>query len=380
MHPRLGNWLSKVDRGPAGRGMRGTDCRAGNATGGRNLAAITSPAEKSVCEGAAVIPEAPWWRSWLVFEERGITAAFLLFFIVGATSSPYFLTIDNLTGILQSLTFFGFLAIGVGLTLMAGEIDISVGSVFGLAAVVTALLLHRDAPLWLAIACGLGTGLGCGFVNGTVAQMIRVPGVVVTLATLGVYRALALVLAGGSPVRVVSPLPGFFDTFGQGTVCGVSVITLVFLAMALLAELVVRRTAFGFRLLAVGSNPLAAHLVGFRVGRTRLVLLAFSGFMAALSGVCSLAYLHTAGPTAGTGYELSVLAAVIIGGVRLTGGRGSILGILLGLAVIGIFQNLIVLWGIPPSWTQGVSGMVLIASMALTWLSRRASSNRLGGS
>src|ERR1700733_520858 len=327
---------------------------------------MTAPAERA---GEEAGRESSRWRSCLAFEERGIAAAVMLFFVVGAASSPYFLTIDNLTGILQSLTFLGFLAIGVGLTLMAGEIDISVGSIFGLVAVVTALLLHRGAPLWLAIAGGLGTGVGCGFVNGAVAELIRVPAVVVTLATLGVYRALALVVAGGSPVRGMPPLPGFFDAFGQGTMGGVSVITLLFLVMALLAELVVRRTAFGFRVLAVGSP--------------RLLLLVFCGFMAALSGVCSVAYLHTAGPTAGTGYELSVLAAVIIGGVRLTGGRGSILGILLGLAVIGIIQNLIVLWGIPPTWTQGVSGMVLIASMALTWLSRReesTSADRVRGS
>ncbi|HWA80988.1 MAG TPA: ABC transporter permease [Acetobacteraceae bacterium] len=343
---------------------------------------MTAPAERTSAEVPA--PGEPRrWRSWLAFEERGIAAATLLFFVVGAVSSPYFLTLDNLTGILQSLTFLGFLAIGVGLTLMAGEIDISVGSVFGLAAVVTALSLHRGSSLALAIAEGLGTGLACGFANGAVAELIRVPAVVVTLATLGVYRALALVLAGGSPVTGMPPLPGFFDTFGQGTVADVSVITLLFLGLALVAELVLRRTAFGFRLLAIGSNPLAAHLVGFHVGRTRLVLLVLSGFMAALSGVCSVAYLHTAGPTAGTGYELSVLAAVIIGGVQLTGGRGSVLGILLGLAVIGIIQNLIVLWGIPPSWTQGVSGMVLIASMALTWFSRRGETgapNRSAGS
>jgi ribose/xylose/arabinose/galactoside ABC-type transport system permease subunit len=331
---------------------------------------MTAPAERAGVKADAP-GEPPRWRAWLAFEERGIAAATILFFVVGTTSSPYFLTLDNLTGILQSLTFLGFLAIGVGLTLMAGEIDISVGSVFGLSAVITALSLHHGAPLWIAIAAGLGTGLGCGFINGAVAELIRVPAVVVTLATLGVYRALALVLAGGSPVTGMPPLPGFFDAFGQGTVGGVSIITLLFLGLALLAELALQRTAFGFRLLAVGSNPLAAHLVGFRVGRTRLVLLVFSGLMAALSGVCGVAYLHTAGPTAGTGYELSVLAAVIIGGVQLTGGRGSILGILLGLAVIGIIQNLIVLWGIPPSWTQGVSGMVLIASMALTWFSRR---------
>jgi ribose/xylose/arabinose/galactoside ABC-type transport system permease subunit len=280
------------------------------------------------------------------------------------------MTVGNLTGILQNITFLGFLSIGVGLVLMAGEIDISVGSIFGLAGVVCALVLKDGYPLAAAIVAGLLVGLACGLVNGLVAQLIKVPVVVVTLATLGIYRAIALALANGSPVGGLPKNELFFDWFGQGAVAQISYITILFLAVALVAEIVLRWTSSGFRLLAIGSNPQAAHLVGFHVERTRVLLLAFSGLIAGLSGVCSVAYLDTAGPTAGTGYELSVLAAVIIGGVKLTGGRGSILGVLLGLCVIGIFQNLIVLWGVSPNWTQGVSGLVLIAAMTLTWLTR----------
>ena len=304
------------------------------------------------------------------FDEFGILLAVVLFFIIGAASSPYFVTVANLTGILQNITFLGFLSIGVGLTLMAGEIDISVGSVFGLAAVATALVLKAGYPLAAAIAVGLLVGLACGFVNGLVAQVIKVPVVVITLATLGIYRALALALANGSPVGGLPENALFFDWFGQGAVGQVSYITILLLIVALIAEIVLRWTSSGFRLLAIGSNPLAAHLVGFHVERTRVLLLALSGLFAGLSGVCAVAYLNTAGPTAGTGYELSVLAATIIGGVKLTGGRGSIVGVLLGLCVIGIFQNLIVLWGISPNWTQGVSGLVLIAAMTLTWVTK----------
>lgn len=333
------------------------------------IASMTSPAEtdgltshrnRSLSIGAV-----------LAFEERGIVAAALLFFVVGAVTNQYFLTVDNLSGILQSMTFLGFLAIGVGLALMAGEIDISVGSIFGLVSVVTALALYRGLGLWPAIGLGLGTGIVCGLLNGVVAQLIKVSAVVVTLATLGIYRALALVIAHGSPVTGLPALPGFFDQFGQGGIGAISYITLLFLLLALIAELMLRRTAFGFRILAVGSNPLAARLVGFRVERTRIALLTLSGLTSAISAICSVAYLHTAGPTGGSGYELTVLAATIIGGVQLTGGRGSVAGILLGLAVIGIIQNLIVLWGISASWTQGVSGLVLIASMAVTWLTQR---------
>ncbi len=316
----------------------------------------------------------PRWRpSGWRFDELGILLAAVLFFLAGTFTNTYFLTADNLAGILQSMTLLGFLSIGVGFALMAGEIDISVGSVYGLAAVVTALGLKHEAPVWLAVAEGLGTGLACGLVNGVVAQVIKVPAVVVTLATLGIYRALALVVAGGSPVTGMPANPMFFDTFGQGGIGGVSFITQLFLLLAVLAEAMLRGTAFGFRILAVGSNPLAARIVGFPVERTRILLLTLSGLLAALAGVCSVAYLHTAGPTAGTGYELTVLAATIIGGVQLTGGRGSILGVLLGLCVIGVIQNLIVLWGISPSWTQGVSGLVLIAAVTVTYATGKRS-------
>src|SRR3984957_15471489 len=149
---------------------------------------MTAPAERA---GEEAGRESSRWRSCFAFEERGIAAAVMLFFVVGATSSPYFLTIDNLTGILQNVTFLGFLSIGVGLTLMAGEIDISVGSVFGLSSIVTALLLKAEYPVVAAIAAGLVVGLVCGLINGIVAELIKVPVVVITLATLGIYRALA---------------------------------------------------------------------------------------------------------------------------------------------------------------------------------------------
>jgi ribose/xylose/arabinose/galactoside ABC-type transport system permease subunit len=179
---------------------------------------MTAPVE-GVGEEAA--RESSVWWSWLAFDERGTAGAARLFLVVGATTSPYFLTIDNLTDIMQSPTFFGFLAIGVGLALMAGEIAYRSGP-FSAWPPSSPRCCYIVATRWLAIAGGLGTEIGCGFVNGPVAELIRVPAVVVTLATLGVYRALALVLAGGSPVRGMPSLPGFFDAFGQGTVGGVS--------------------------------------------------------------------------------------------------------------------------------------------------------------
>ncbi|MGH7121990.1 MAG: ABC transporter permease, partial [Acetobacteraceae bacterium] len=174
----------------------------------------------------------PILRAALALEERGILAAALLFFAIGAITNRYFLTVANLSGILQSITFLGFLAVGVGLALIAGEIDISVGSIYGLVSVITALALHRGLALGPAIGLGLGTGLICGLINGVVAQLIKVSAVVVTLATLGIYRAIALVIANGSPVTGLPALPGFFNTFGQHGLGPVSYIALLFLFIA----------------------------------------------------------------------------------------------------------------------------------------------------
>src|ERR1700692_2182706 len=178
----------------------------------------------------------------LAVDELGIFIALVLFFVVGASSSPYFLTVSNLTGILQNITLLGFLSIGVGLVLMAGEIDISVGSIFGLSGVVTALVLKSGYQLAAAIGAGLVVGTTCGLVNGVVAQVIKVPVVVMTLATLGIYRAIALALANGSPVGGLPDNRLFFDWFGQGAVAQISFITVLFLTVALVAEILLRWT------------------------------------------------------------------------------------------------------------------------------------------
>src|SRR5271154_6216012 len=165
-------------------------------------------------------------RRLLGVDELGIFAALALFFFVGALSSPYFLTVSNLTGILQNITFLGFLSIGVGLVLMAGEIDISVGSIFGLSGVAAALILRAGYPLAAAIAAGLLVGVVCGLGNGLVAQVIKVPVVVMPPATLGISRAIALALANGSPVGGLPRNALFFDRFGQGAIAQISYITI----------------------------------------------------------------------------------------------------------------------------------------------------------
>lgn len=312
------------------------------------------------------------WRKVTDWPEFGVVLA-LCVVMVGATlSSNNFLRIDNLAGILQNVTFLGFIAVGLTFALLAGEIDISVGSIYGLTSVVTAMQLRDGHPLIVAILVGLATGIACGLFNGVVSVILRVPAVIVTLATLGIYRGLSLVVSHGAPVNRLPANPGFFNSFGNGKAFQhISWLTLLFIAVAIIGAFIVSRTALGFKIYAVGSNAKAARLVGIQVSTTRITVLTISGLTAGLAGVCSVAYLSSAAPTGGTGYELEALAAVIIGGVKLSGGRGSIFGTVVGLLVVGIIRNILVLASVSTNWQLAVTGGVLLTAVAVDQLTHR---------
>jgi ribose/xylose/arabinose/galactoside ABC-type transport system permease subunit len=332
--------------------------------------------ERPPGQEVATRPESPvvpnLWQRLRTWDEFGVVLALIVVMIGATLSNRNFLRPDNLAGILQNVTFLGFIAVGLSFALLAGEIDISVGSIYGLTSVVTALVFRQTEVLLLAIFAGLGVGIACGLVNGVVATVLRVPAVIITLATLGVYRGFALVLAKGASVSGLPQDEFFFNIFGNGEAFQyISWLTLLFLGVAVLAGLIVARTAFGFQVYAVGSNALAARLVGFDVRRVRIAVLTISGFTAGIAGVCSVAYLTSATPTGGTGYELEALAAVIIGGIKLTGGRGSILGTVIGLLVVGIIRNMLVLASVSTNWQQAVTGAVLAAAVAVDQLANR---------
>lgn len=304
------------------------------------------------------------------FRERGVLLALIVVVAFGTISSSHFLTTDNLTGILTDVTFLGIITIGVATALLAGEIDISVGSTFGLSAVVCGNLLEKGWAVLPAVGVTLAVGIGCGFANALTSRLLRIPAIIVTLATLGIYRAIALALAHGGEIDLSLSGHGFFfNSLGNGTIGGsISYLTLVFFAVAIVMGLILARTTFGFRVYSVGSNPAAARLVGIRVARLRMTVLTLSGFFASGAGVLSVAYLQSANPTGGTGYELDALAAAIIGGIALTGGSGTIFGVVLGQLIVGVASNLLVLANIAIDWVTAVSGIILLIAVGLNRL------------
>jgi ribose transport system permease protein len=300
------------------------------------------------------------------FPERGVIGALIVVTIGASLISGTFLTRSNLFGIAQDVTFLGFIVVGVSVALIAGEIDLSVGSVFGLTSCVTATLLRDGHSPAVAIGAGLLVGAAAGAANGIAALVIGVPAVIVTLASLGIFRGLTLVLTHTAPVTGMPSDHFLFDTVGNATVLGgLSWLTVILLVYALFAALGLAKSVAGFRIYSVGSNREAARLIGMSVARTRVGVMTFSGVCAGLAGVLSVFYLSGASPTGGTGYELDALAAVIIGGVALTGGRGTVFGAVIGLVVVGIVRNILVLAGVSPSWQQAVSGGVLLAAVAI---------------
>jgi ribose/xylose/arabinose/galactoside ABC-type transport system permease subunit len=306
------------------------------------------------------------------WDERGVFGALVIVFCFASIFCPNFLNVANLASILQDITFLGFLAVGMTFALLAGEIDISVGSTFGLVAVVTALLFQHGSATLLAILGGLAVGLAAGFVNGIAAVSLGVPAIIVTLATLGIYRTFSLVLTHETAIGGLPEGRFFFSKVGLGTVLGsISWLSIMFLVAAVIAALVLKRTPFGFRVYSVGSNPAAARLVGMNVTRIRVLVLTISGLMAAIAGVLSVAYLDSATATEGSGYELDALAAVIIGGAKLSGGRGTITGTTLGLFIVGIIRNMLVLASVSTDWQQAVAGVVLIGAVAMDRFARR---------
>lgn len=279
-----------------------------------------------------------------------------------ATQNERFLTARNLTRELVLLFEVGLIALPMTLIIITGGIDLSVGSTFGLSAIILGFL-WQDAglPLEWAIVAALVTGLVCGFINGAFIVRLGVPPLIMTLATLALYRGVAL---GISEARSARGFPEWFtDGVGRGEFAGVPVQIWILGIGVLVTGVVLARTTFGRSLYAIGSNELAARFAGVPVDRNKLIIYSYSGFMAALAAVVFVARYTTTRSDMGTGQELDVIAAVVLGGTSIVGGVGSVFGTVLGLILIQVLKNGLLLAGIKGDATIVMIGVVLILAI-----------------
>ena len=298
--------------------------------------------------------------------ESGIVVVLAVFVAITALVQHRFLNVANIQFVLVDTTVFALLAVGETMVVLSRNVDLSIGSVVGLSAYLSTSLFgqHPGIPIVVAFLAGLGIGLACGVANGIMVAAGQVPSLVVTLATLYIIRGIVILIVGGKEV-VASSLPGAFLQIPKATVGGIPVVAIVIAAVVGIAAYYLRTFRSGRDLYAIGSNPPAARLAGIPVRRRVFTAFAVSGAIAGLAGVLWGAQYGTINSNAGTGYELQVVSAVVVGGVAIFGGSGSVIGAALGALLLATISSALYVLGISPFWDQAIWGLLLIVAIAM---------------
>lgn len=300
--------------------------------------------------------------------EVGLVAAIVVLYAVLAPMSANFLSAANQFSILRDAAFVGIIACGMTLVLVAGEIDISVGANAAFSGVTLALLVESGVPAVAAVFLVLALGTTIGFVAGWLRAAFDIPSFIITLALWLGLRGLAQVMSDAVPVVIPDPS---FQSFGNGTIGGLSYVTLIMLALFAVFVFISRKTVFGRSVYAVGGNAEAAKLSGIPVAWVRIGVFAITGLLAALVGVLLASRLGSGNSAAATGLEFDVIAAVVVGGTSLFGGRGTLLGTLLGVLFIAALVNGLVLIGVDPFMQNVVRGAVILIAVFINVVSTK---------
>jgi rhamnose transport system permease protein len=316
--------------------------------------------------------------------ELGLLVVLLLIILIVSIQAPRFLSIDNFEQILLSVAILAIVAVGETLVVLTRNVDLSVGSMVGITAFITAYFF-KELPhinLLLGILLGCALGLVLGVVNGLIVSFGRVPAIVATLGTLYVYRGLVFIVASNTTSQInASDVPTGYLALATTQIFGIPTLILIAAIVAIIVGYFLHASQSGRQLYAVGSNPEAANMIGIR--RDWLVFSAFatSGLLCGLAGVLWGARFATVDATNATGLELQVIAAVVVGGVNIFGGSGTILGAVLGAIVLGTLQNALNILNISQFWLQALYGAAIIGAVVLDafitrWLQRTVLSRR----
>ncbi len=300
-------------------------------------------------------------------ELLGLIGIYDLLIVVLSLKSKYFLHVDNFLNILVAVSTTGLIAVGMTLVIVSGGIDLSVGSVVALTGVTIAQMSHR-MPIGAAVGLGLGVGAVVGLFNGVAITRVGINPLIATLGSLSIARGVSFVFSGGLTQSIENES---FKFLGRGFVLGVPFQVLVMAILFALAAWVMKATVFGRSIYAIGGNPHASRLSGLPVRSLQMWVYLLSGVAAALGGVFLASQLGAGAPQAATGIELSVIAAVILGGTSLSGGKGTITGTLLGVLILGTLNNGLTLLNVTSYYQEVARGVVLLLAVGLDQLRLR---------
>jgi inositol transport system permease protein len=317
-----------------------------------------------------------------IFNKYGIFLVFIAMLIVASILSPAFLSKTNLINVVRQMSVVGLISLGVTGVIVSAGIDLSSGSVVGLSAVVAASLSQLpdypaafykglQVPLFVAILAACGVGALVGLINGSLVAKTRIPPFIATLGTLTAIRGAALLYTGGRPI---SDLTDGYNFIGQGDLFGIPVPILLLVLMALVTHVLYSQTKFGKYVYAIGGNEQAARVSGINVGKYKMLMYVYAGFLAGLAGLVVSARIGSGQPGLGQGYELDAIAAAVIGGASLSaGGIGTVAGTVVGALIIGVLNNILDLTNVSAYWQQIIKGCIIVGAVILDQLKHHGS-------
>jgi ribose transport system permease protein len=332
----------------------------------------TAPTHAPAALSSPAAPAGSRWRAWVqsALQVRELVLILLIVLIAAAmtAASPNFLTLANFRAFAIGLAPTAIIVVGMTILLVAGGFDLSVGSVMALCGTVGAMLVLAGLPIWLSVTLVLALGAAVGICNGLLVTKVGVNPLVATLGTMSVARGAALVMTDGFSV---SGLPDGFGDVGSASLGPIPLMVVIMLVIVALGDLALRHTRYLRQVYYIGANELAAKLSGIRVDRVRIVAFALTSALAALAGLMLASRLEAGTPTAGNALELQVLSAAVIGGARLGGGAGTVLGAFLGVVFVGLINNSMTMLQVSALWQMVVTGVILVTAVALDMLLRR---------
>ena len=297
-----------------------------------------------------------------ILKNYGIIIAFVLICIMLSVTSPVFLTTTNIINVIRQTSIYGIMAVGMTFIILTGGIDLSIGSIMAIAGAVCAGLLKEGHSIALVIPATLAVGILCGLTNGLVITVGKITPFVATLGMMSIARGFTLIYTKGYPISGFSPE---FRFIGGGYLFGCPIPIVIFVAVVLIAYVVLAQTRVGRYTYAIGGNEDTVILSGINSGFYKTLVYVIAGASAALSALILTSRLNSAEPIAGLGYELDVIAAVVIGGTSLNGGRGSLFGTFIGALMIGVINNGMNLLDISPYFQLVVKGLIIIGAVLL---------------
>jgi ribose/xylose/arabinose/galactoside ABC-type transport system permease subunit len=307
------------------------------------------------------------------FNELGLLAVAVILFFFFSAGSPYFLKVRNLSNVLGQISLTTISAVGLSLLVICGEVDLSIGSLQAVVALPLLVVMNRTGSFWLGIVPALVTGAAVGIINGVLVTRLKINSLIVTLGMYYLLRGFVYFVTGKVPISDASNDPLFF-AMGNGKLFGfLPIMAILMLAVLAVFIFVLRSTTYGRRLYAVGGNPEVARAVGISPERMKFSAFVLCSLLASVSAILLASRLNSANHMAGQGFEFQVIAAIVMGGVSLSGGTGNLGGALIGVLIFGLIQNGMGLMSVGTEYQLVITGAIIVAAVAIDELrSRRA--------